>query len=144
MECCIARTDREILECLPVLRELRPNLRADDFLSRIERQARHGFFLVFLFESNNVKAVAGCRISECLGCGKYLYIDDFVTTAKSQRQGYGEALMKWIIEEATQQRCTHLMLDSALHREASHALYRKLGMKESCLHFDLELGKFRS
>jgi hypothetical protein len=50
-----------------------------------------------------------------------------------------EILFRDLVADALFNGCTHSMLDSAMHREPSHALYRKLGMSETCRHFELSL-----
>jgi GNAT superfamily N-acetyltransferase len=137
--CAIASSDSEVLECLAVLQELRPHLCRETFLEQIRRQEQHGYALMMLRVAGTVVGVAGFRISECLGCGAYMYVDDFVVRAESRRQGRGESLLQELIDYARSKKCKYLMLDSAMHREPSHALYRKLGMSESCRHFELEL-----
>lgn len=137
--CTVSKTDVEVLDCLPVLQELRPHLTHSTFLEQIRRQERHGFSLMMMRLAGEVVGVAGFRISECLGCGVYLYIDDFVITSRSRRKGMGELLFQELVAHARSNGCTYVMLDSAMHREPSHALYRKLGMVETCRHFELEV-----
>jgi GNAT superfamily N-acetyltransferase len=137
--CTVARTDAEILACLPTLIELRPHLMQSTFLEQIRRQERHGFTLMVMRLAGEVIGVVGFRISECLGCGVYMYIDDFVIASASRRKGMGELFFRDLVAYARSNDCTHIMLDSAMHREPSHALYRKLGMSETCRHFELSL-----
>ncbi|MEY4668462.1 MAG: hypothetical protein RL518_1161 [Pseudomonadota bacterium] len=139
MKIAIAQTEAEVRACFPVMRELRMHLIEAEFPERVQRQSLHGFKLAYAEVDGEIKSVAGYRVSECLGCGRYMYVDDFITSEGARRKGLGERLLKWLIETAKAEGCTHVMLDSAVFRSASHELYKKLGMKETCRHFELDL-----
>ena len=68
----IAQSDQQILDCYPVLAELRPHIPPDEFLPMVKRLTEiAGFQLAYLMDGE-IKAVAGFRISEWLAGGKYL------------------------------------------------------------------------
>src|SRR6187551_2244686 len=91
-----AATHEEITTCFTVISELRPHLSLDSFMALVERmQKNHGYGLVYL-DDNGIKAVAGIRIAEWLYAGKYLEIDDLITTATERSKGYGAMLFDWI------------------------------------------------
>src|SRR5688500_5772525 len=105
----VAETSTEIQGCFPVMAELRPHLREDEFVERVRRQGkRSGFQLVYLSEDDDVKAVAGIRIAEWLAGGTSLEIEDLVAAAGERSKGYGGQLFDWIVEYAKQNGCDEI------------------------------------
>src|SRR5262245_43285564 len=97
----IADSDEAIQACHPVMAELRPRMDSPQkFLTQIRRQQESGFQLAFVREDNQVTAVAGFRINECLAWGKYLYVDDLVTANAARSRGHGKELLDWLFEYA--------------------------------------------
>ena len=135
-----ARTDLEIQNCFPVMAELRPHLRAEDFVARVRRQNRDsGFELAYLADAGAIKSLGGIRISECLFNGKYLYIDDLVTSVSARSAGYGAKLFDWLVQYAREQGCDELTLDSGVQRFDAHRFYQARRMNINCHHFALKL-----
>lgn len=132
-------TERDILRCLPVLRELRPHLPPDTFLNTIQRMQDRGYYLVMLETNREVVAVAGYRYSEHLARGKFMYIDDFVTTAAGRQKGYGQKLFEWLVKMAENTDCREVHLDSGLQRLEAHLFYEKQKMIFSSRHYSLKL-----
>src|SRR5204863_6920664 len=86
----------DILRCFPLMADLRPHLREDEFVSRVRGQQReHGYRLAVLEEDGAVRAVAGFRIAECLAWGRVLYVDDLVTAGSVRVRGYGPQPFEW-------------------------------------------------
>lgn len=137
----LAQTDAEILSCFTVMQELRPHLNESEFIDRIRRQQQQGYQLLFLADRNQVQAVAGFRISECLSRGKFLYVDDLVTHAAVRSQGYGEQLVDWLIDYAQQHHCAAFELDSGVQRFAAHRFYFRQRLVITAYHFTRELDK---
>jgi hypothetical protein len=80
----LATTDQQIAQCFDVLSLLRPQLSRTDFVDRIRRlQSATGFQLAYL-EEPDIKTVAGFRISEWLAGGRYLEIEDLVSSMVAQ------------------------------------------------------------
>ena len=60
----IARGEQEILDCYPVMAELRPHIRPEEFLPMVKRLIEiNGFQLAYLTDGE-IKAVAGFRIAD--------------------------------------------------------------------------------
>jgi GNAT superfamily N-acetyltransferase len=123
--------------------ELRPGVgSATDFAQRIDQVQRPaGYRLVASFEdgAGDATAVAGFRLIEDLVHGRHLYVDDLSTRAAFRKRGHAAALMEWLRAEALREGCTHLTLDSGVHRHDAHRFYLKQGMAISSHHFDLDL-----
>lgn len=128
-------SDKEIAACYPVMYELRPHIKEDEFISRVREQQQSGYHLAFVEDNNDVVAVAGFRISENLAWGRFLYIDDLVTQPSHRSKGYGAKLLLWLKEYAIKEACQQLHLDSGIQRKDAHRFYEREGMTMASLHF---------
>ena len=136
----IAESSEEILRCFPTIYDLRPHLTADDFVKRVRRQQSDARYkLVYLDDEDDVQAVAGFRVSECLAWGKFLYVDDLVTKQGRRSKGYGKALFDWLVKRAREERCDELHLDSGVQRFGAHRFYLLNRMEITCHHFAVKL-----
>ena len=138
MHIFIAESDNEIVDCYPVMAELRPHIKAEEFLSRVRRQETDGYQLACVVDEA-VKAVAGFRISENLAYGKFLYVDDLVSKSGDRSKGYGGALFDWLVALASEHECDQFHLDSGVQRFAAHRFYLTKRMEISGHHFMLKL-----
>lgn len=138
----LAQDDDQIRSCYAVMAELRPQVKADQFLSRVRRQQEiAGYELAGITAETGaeVKAVAGFRISENLAWGKFLYVDDLVSKSDERSKGYGGALFDWLVEYARRNDCDQFHLDSNVQRFAAHRFYLVKRMNIEAHHFGLKL-----
>ena len=134
-----ASTTAAIVNCYPVMAELRPHLTIDHFVELVVRmQENHQYQLVCL-NDKGIKAVAGIRMAEWLCAGKYLEIDDLITTADSRSKGYGGILFDWICNYAREMNCDQVRLVSGVQREHAHRFYLNKGMKFEAKYFSLNV-----
>jgi GNAT superfamily N-acetyltransferase len=132
----VARTDAEIQRCFPIVHQLRPHLVEEKFVERVRRQQREfDYQMAYLDDDGAVQVVAGFRISECLAWGKFLYVDDLVTTARARGTGLGQQLMTWLLEHARQHSCNEFHLDSGVQRFEAHGFYLKNRLHITAHHF---------
>jgi len=117
------------------MRELRPHIAEDRFLSRIRRQQEAGYRLAFVQEAEGLVAVAGFRVGENLAWGLFLYVDDLVTLPAHRSKGYGARLLSWLKERAANEGCRQMHLDSGIQRKDAHRFYEREGMTMASLHF---------
>lgn len=135
----LAEADQEIQSCYAVMAELRPHVQPEEFLLRVKRQDEiAGYKLAYLLDEE-VKAVAGFRISECLAWGKFLWVDDIVSKSDDRSKGYGGALFDWLVEYAKKEQCDQFHLDSAVQRFDAHRFYLNKRMIIAAHHFGLRL-----
>jgi len=135
----VAESDADITRCYPVLAELRPQVPRPDFLPQVRRQMQSGYRLAFVQDGGEVVAVAGFRLSETLFHGRFMYVDDLITTAARRSRGHGKLLFHWLVQHARDHGCTHLDLDSGVQRFEAHRFYLREGMQIRSHHFSLEL-----
>jgi GNAT superfamily N-acetyltransferase len=135
-----ARTDLEILACYPVMSQLRPHLAPDEFLAQVKRQvADLGFQLVYLAEQDEVLGVAGIRTGEWLAGGKYLEIEDLVTSENARSAGHGGRLFDSILDTAQGEGCGEVRLVSNVTRYDAHRFYLNKRMKIQAYYFSMDL-----
>ena len=135
MDISIAESDAEIAACYTVMRELRPHIAEDQFLSHVRRQERAGYRLAVARDGEQPVAAAGFRILENLAWGRFLYVDDLVTLPTHRSRGFGAELLTWLRERAAQENCAQLHLDSGIQRKDAHRFYQREGMTLSSFHF---------
>jgi hypothetical protein len=112
----LAQTDEEIKNCYAVMAELRSQLSPGEFLPQVKRQIEiAGYQLAFLTDEE-VKAIAGVRISESLSGGKYLEIEDLVSKTDERSKVYGGQLFDWLIECAKENDCDQIRFVSRVIR----------------------------
>jgi len=136
-----ASSKDEIEACFPVMSELRPHLPVGEFCATIQRlEATTGFALAYLDDAG-IKAVAGYRVSEWLHAGKYLEIEDLVTTNGARSKGYGGALFDWLVQEAARQSCRQIRLLSGVKRTDAHRFYLRKGMVFEAHYFSMNVSR---
>jgi GNAT superfamily N-acetyltransferase len=131
----IAISDTEIAACHPVMRELRPHIAEEQFLSRVRSQERAGYRLAYVREPTGVVAVAGFRVGESLAWGRFLYVDDLITLPAHRSKGHGAKPLFWLKEQAAKEGCEQMHLDSGIQRKDAHRFYERGGMTMASLHF---------
>lgn len=134
------RTDEQIMATREVMRQLRPNVPAGDYLTTVRRMMEtDGYHLAAIFDGETVRAVAGYRFMEMLYCGKIMYVDDLNTDDRFRSKGYGRELMDWLKAEARAHGCGQLHLDSGVQREDTHRFYFRERLTINCYHFRVML-----
>lgn len=117
--------------------QLRPNLTLQRFVKQVKQQSqRYGYRLAYVEDEDQIKAVAGFRISQMLSRGRFMYVDDLVTDEPERNKGYGRFLFDWLVNHAKSHHCQRLDLDSGMERKEAHKFYLRRGMKRS-YHFSL-------
>lgn len=135
----LAETEQEIAACYPVMAELRPHLRAEEFVPTVKRLAGAAGYRLAYLDDGGVRAVAGFRISEWLAGGKYLDIDDLVAAAGERSKGYGGELFDWLVRHAREHECAHVRLVSRVTRHDAHRFYLNKRMVIEAYYFSLPL-----
>jgi len=126
-----------ILHCFEAMHALRPHLRKETFVVKIQELMKQGYHLVFTEDKNKAVAVAGYRFTELLAWGKAIYIDDLGTLPEARGKGHASALLDYIIKLAKENGCAQVHLDSGAvpARYDAHRLYLKKGFNITSHHF---------
>lgn len=134
-----ATTPIELHRCFPVSKQLRPHLQQDTFVEYAQELCAAGYQFAYLEEQGEVVCVAGFRISKNLFIGKYLYVEDLVTSEAARSRNFGTQMMQGLIELAKHEACQAVHLDSGVQRHGAHKFYLNQNMKISSHHFFLAL-----
>jgi GNAT superfamily N-acetyltransferase len=137
----LADSDADLRRCHAVMRQLRPHFEQEEaFIAQVRRQmAQERWRLAFVEDGDEVVAVAGFRLLECLATGKTLYVDDLVTREDLRSKGHGETLMRWLETHARKLGCQTFSLDSGTQRTGAHKFYFRMGMTIPSFHFAKKL-----
>jgi predicted N-acetyltransferase YhbS len=138
-EILLATDIDQIKRCAPVLRELRTLLTEEQIIDRIQQQTPDGYHLAYVETAGLVTSVAGYRVTRNLTYGKFLYIDDLVTRADQKRNGHAGQLIEWLCQQAQDQGCSFLVLDSGVQRFEAHRFYLAHRMDITAHHFARKL-----
>jgi ribosomal protein S18 acetylase RimI-like enzyme len=129
-------SDEDYRASFAVMQELRPHLTdAAAFAEQVRRQAGQGYRLLAAWQDGEVRALAGYRLQENLLYGRFLYVDDLVTSTGARRQRLGEHLIDALRNEAREQGCSHLVLDTALANALAQRFYYRQGLLGAGMRF---------
>lgn len=129
-------SDQDYLAGFHVMRELRPHLDdADTFAAQVRRQAAQGYRLLGAWRHDQILGLAGYRLQENLLYGRFLYLDDLITTADARRHQVGATLIDAVRDIARQQGCAHFVLDTGLANALAQRFYFRHGLLSKGLHF---------
>ncbi len=133
-------SDQDYQAAFSVMRELRPHLTdANAFAEQVRRQAAQGYRILAASQDEQVAALTGYRVQENLLYGRFLYVDDLVTTARARQHGLGATLIDALREEARKQRCANLVLDTGLGNSLAQRFYFRQGLLAFGMHFRQQL-----
>jgi GNAT superfamily N-acetyltransferase len=136
----LVKTPEDIKRCFTTFQELRPKLvNPDHFIEQVLRQMQEGYILCCIEDQGHVLACMGYRVFETLAWNRILYIDDLITQTCARKQGLGRKLLNYAIEQARQNRCAEIHLDSGHQRHDAHRLYLNTGFTLHCHHFSLPI-----
>lgn len=135
-----AESDADVQACFPLMRELRPHLASPgDFIARVRRQAAEGYRLLVAWEDGTPVALGGYRIVEMLVRGRFLYVDDLVTTEAARGQGLCARVLRALAEEARAAGLPALVLDTAIDNTSAHRFYEREGMRMVARRYAMDL-----
>lgn len=134
-------TEADILACFDVMRELRPNLTsAASFLEKVKRMQERGYQLLAAIQGGKPVALAGYRDKEMLIHGRFIYVDDLITSEMHRGQQLGEKLLSHIFITAKEHGYSKVILDTGIGNVLAQRFYYRMGMLAAGMHFSYELG----
>lgn len=141
IEIKFANTDEQILNCFPVMKELRTHITDEkEFLERVKSQQVNSMYnLAYLEENGHVKSCAGFVFAEKLFSGKMIYVDDLITLSTERSRGYGDMMFNWLMDYAKMNKCDQLHLDSGVQRHGAHRFYLRNRMDITSYHFVIKI-----
>jgi GNAT superfamily N-acetyltransferase len=125
----VTRENADIDASFAVMRELRTHISDPaDYRERIRRQMDDGYELVLLRLGGEIAGCGGFRVHETLSRGKYMYVEDLVTSARMRSHGLGDKLFDWLVEEARRRGCAQMEVISGVQRNDAHRFYHRKRM----------------
>ncbi|WP_431857852.1 GNAT family N-acetyltransferase [Azospirillum sp.] len=129
IEITLARTDDDIAASYPIVKELRTHLTdATAFRDQVRRQMDDGYNLAVLRVGGEVAGCGGFRVHETLSRGRYMYVEDLVTSARHRSLGLGDKLFDWLANEARERGCAQMEIISGVQRGDAHRFYHRKRM----------------
>lgn len=129
---CELTKKEEWIAAFPLMKELRPHLDLDTYLSLLEEMRPRGYRLFALEEDGQPLALAGVAVMANFYNGRYLFIYDLVTKAEERSKGYGAELVRYLEKFARDQGCHLVELTSGVQRKDAHRFYEeKMGYLRS-------------
>lgn len=137
-----ANSPSDLERCYPVIKELRPHLSFEEFLS-IYNHAKHSdsYELVAVEQDGQIMAVMGYRFLTDFVRGKHVYIDDLVSTEKARSKGLGAELLKFAEGIALETNCAGLRLCTGVENERAVNFYEREGWTKRAYAFTKKLSK---
>lgn len=121
-----SRTDLE--RCYPIMKELRPHLSFEDYISVYEQShASDGYEIAAIEDKSTILAVIGYRFLSDFVRGKHVYVDDLVSTETARSQGLGAELLKFAETVAEESGCKILRLCTGIDNERGMKFYDRNG-----------------
>ncbi|MGQ0846723.1 MAG: GNAT family N-acetyltransferase [Sporichthyaceae bacterium] len=130
---------RLLSDALPVLLELRPHLRPEDFVAIYAEGHPQGLRFTAGYSDGECVVVAGWRVIALTHHGRKLYVDDLVTSSAKRSLGAGKAMLEHLAEVARAAGCRVIDLDSGTHRLDAHRFYCRERMPIVAFHFSRDL-----
>lgn len=135
-----AESDSEIIACFGVMQQLRPKLSNEaDFLQDVRRMQKFGYRLLVAFENNIPVALAGYHEAESFVHGKFIYVEDLITTEAKRGKKVGEQLLHSIFAMAKNQGLNKVNLDTWIGNSLAQRFYYRMGMLAIGMHFSYEI-----
>lgn len=137
-----ADTPEDLRACFLVMQQLRPHLQTPaDFVARVTRMAGQQYRILGVWQGPAALALAGYRLQENLIYGRFLYVDDLVTTAGSRGRNHGARLLDELSVIAARQDCAKLVLDTGLSNALAQRFYFRQGLVTSAMRFSKIIAK---
>lgn len=136
-------TKEEMLEQLPVMQELYPELTLAYYEQMLDRMLPHNYGQVAVFDGENCIGISGYWHGTKLWCGAYIELDNVVVSEKARGKGAGKLLANYLEEKAKALDCNILVLDAYSNNFKAHRFYYNQGYAPRGFHFIKLLQKER-
>lgn len=118
----------ELERCFSVMKELRPHLSKEEYLSIFQAAQHEGQYeILALEEDNKILALMGYRILTDFVRGRHLYIDDLVSSESVRSKGLGAELLKHAERIALEKNCKVLRLCTGIENQRGMNFYENNG-----------------
>lgn len=112
-------------EAFPVMHELRPHLKEQEYLDLLRSMAQEGYRLFALRDGGRIVSLAGFAVLTSLSYGSHIWVYDLITAGDARSKGYGRRLLEFIEEFARREGCGIVALSSNMARTDAHRFYEE-------------------
>jgi GNAT superfamily N-acetyltransferase len=133
------KTQQEVESTYAIMRQLRPQISADSYFSRVEKLMKEEKYRLLATYNDEDKClgVVGFQEQSRLSLGNIIYIADLVTDEAHRSQGIGNHLLEQVRQEAIKNNSDAIVLDSGLQRKQAHTFYQHQGYNAESYSFRL-------
>jgi GNAT superfamily N-acetyltransferase len=135
----LAHEDEDLV--VDFLGELYPALSETVLRTRFSTISAAGWQCVAALVDGVPAALGGYWINTRFWCGRYMYLDHFVTRGPQRSLGVGGALLDHLLQRARGQGCEIVCFDSFVANERGQKFGRRAGFENVGLHFVLDLAE---
>jgi GNAT superfamily N-acetyltransferase len=128
-------TVEQMLPSLPIIVQLSPDLKADDYAKMLAEMVPHNYRQVGVYDNEKLIGVSGYWIASKLYCGKYLEIDNFVIDKEYRSKNIGKMMVEWMSGEARRNGCRSMLLDAYVENFKAHKFYYSQGFIARGFHY---------
>jgi GNAT superfamily N-acetyltransferase len=122
------RSEAEMREAFPVIRELHDQLDERRYLDLLAEMVPAGYRLFAVRGSQGaVVAAAGVQVLTNLYYERHLYVYDLVATRGARSEGHGGTLMDHVEDLARREGCKYVALACGREREGALRFYERRG-----------------
>lgn len=119
----------EILKAYPIMHQLRTHLDEKAYLDLVmEAKEKDMYRLFALSDQDEIVAVIGFKPMITLYYGRFIWVCDLVVDQHKRSKSYGEKLLSYVEDWATNNGYENVALSSGLQRADAHRFYdEKMG-----------------
>lgn len=125
----------EMLKNFDILSEVYPTLTLEEYDRELDLMLPHNYGQICIYDGDVCAGMTGFWIGTKLWCGKYMELDNVVTSKNYRRQGIGKRLFEYSKVKAEKEGCTMLALDSYRDNLDSHKFFEAEGFEARGFHF---------
>ncbi|WP_239312258.1 MULTISPECIES: GNAT family N-acetyltransferase [unclassified Frankia] len=121
--------------------ELYPTVSEAVLRKRFSTISSAGWHCTVVLVDGMPTALGGYWIQTRFWCGRYMYLDHFVTHKSQRSLGVGRALLDHLLQLARDENCETACFDSFIANERGQKFGHRAGFENVGLHFVLDLTK---
>jgi GNAT superfamily N-acetyltransferase len=133
----LVRDDEDLV--IDFLTELYPGTPETVLRARFDTISTAGWRCVAALVDGVPTALGGYWINTRFWCGRYMYLDHFLTRESERSLGVGSTLVDHLVQRARDQGCEIVCFDSFVGNEGAQKLGRRLGFENVGLHFVMDV-----
>ncbi|TQR15629.1 GNAT family N-acetyltransferase [Psychrobacillus soli] len=127
---------KQWLEAFPIMKQLRTDLTEETYIELLQDMSKDGYKLYAMYVEGEIVSLVGLSWRINFYNKRHIFIYDLVTDVSQRSFGYGEKLLKYIHDWASESGAEYVALESGLQRSDAHRFYQdKLDYDKWCYSF---------